>query len=213
VTGRPGILALTGGIATGKTTVAERLRSRWRFAVVDADELARRAVAPGSGAIAAIAARYGSDILLPSGQLDRSRLGAIIFADPQERAWLEGQIHPFVRDRLAAAADAWKRGDGESEWFTGGDRAIVLVVPLLYETGMETLADAVWVVGCDRETQLRRLMDRNHLDHAAAEARLNSQWPLGEKIARADLLISNDGTEQDLRDRVDQAAATWLGQP
>lgn len=204
--GRPGILALTGGIATGKTTVAERLRSRWRFAVVDADELARRAVAPGSGAIAAIAARYGSAILLPSGELDRSRLGSIIFADPQERTWLEGQIHPFVRERLAAAAEAWKRGEG-------GDRAIVLVVPLLYETGMETLADAVWVVGCDRETQLRRLMDRNHLDHAAAEARLNSQWPLGEKIARADLLISNDGTEQDLRDRVDQAAATWLGQP
>ncbi|MCG9886758.1 MAG: dephospho-CoA kinase [Cyanobacteria bacterium] len=204
--GRPGILALTGGIATGKTTVAERLRSRWRFAVVDADELARRAVAPGTGAIAAIAARYGSSILLPSGELDRSRLGSIIFADPQERAWLEGQIHPFVRERLAEAADGWRRGEG-------GDRAIVLVVPLLYETGMETLADAVWVVGCDRETQLRRLMARNHLDRAAAEARLNSQWPLEEKIARADLVLSNDGTEQDLCDRVDQAAATWLGQP
>ena len=201
----PGVLALTGGVATGKTTVAEWLRSRWGAELVDADGLAREAVAPGTAALAAIGDRYGAEVLLPSGQLDRAKLGAIVFANPAERLWLEAQIHPFVGERLGAAAAAWRTGRR--------DRLLVLVVPLLYETGMDALADMVWVVACAPAEQLRRSCDRDGLDPTIAQARIDSQWPMARKLARADRAIINDGSLEVLRDRVDAAVTEWLSPP
>lgn len=181
---RQRIIGLTGGIATGKSTVAGMLAARG-LPVVDADALAREAVVVGSPALVAIVDRYGPQIVDREGRLVRSALGHIIFADAAERRWLEGQIHPYVRRRLCEFVAEHPQAP-----------CLCLVVPLLFEADMTDLVTDIWVVSCPIELQVQRLAERDGLDAAEVERRIASQWPLAEKVARATAVLVND---RDLR--------------
>jgi dephospho-CoA kinase len=179
-------VALTGGIATGKSYCLARFASLG-VPVIDADRLARDAVAPGSRALDAVAARFGTAILLPDGSLDRASLGRIVFADRAARADLEAIVHPEVYRRIG-------------EWFatlSAGTRVAIADIPLLFETGQHHAFDRVIVTACEPAEQLRRLMTRDGLTEAEARARIDAQWPIGEKAARADHLIRTDGAIAD----------------
>jgi dephospho-CoA kinase len=185
------IIGLTGGIATGKTTVANYLANVYDLPILDADIYAREAVSIGSPILDAIAQRYGKEILLPDGSLNRSRLGEIIFSQPTERQWIDNIIHPDVRDRFLQAM-------AESATST-----IVLVIPLLFEAQMTDLVTEIWVVMCSESQQLQRLIERNQLTPEQATSRINSQLSLAEKAARADFVLDNSGNLSDLLKQVD----------
>ncbi len=185
-------IGLTGGIATGKSSAGQWLASVAGLPVLDADHYAREALAPGSPGAGAVLERYGAAMLespgaIPgageaAGALDRSALGGIVFNDPVERRWLEQLVHPLVRARfdqeLAALADA---------------PVLVLMVPLLFEAGLTGLCSEVWLVDCDEDQQLQRLIARDQCSEAEAQARIAAQWPLARKRPLADALISNRG--------------------
>jgi dephospho-CoA kinase len=185
------IIGITGGIATGKSTVSEYLNTAYGLPVLDADIYAREALT--EDLIAAIAARYGDRILRRDRTLDRTELGRIIFQDAAERHWLEAQIHPYVRDRLQAEAEQHQPS------------TVIMVVPLLFESGMQDLVTETWVVACAAEQQLERLMQRNHLSQSEAELRIASQMPLAQKIAIADLVIDNSDSAAELFKQIDAA--------
>lgn len=176
-------IGLTGGIATGKSTVGQLLAGRFGLPVLDADLYARAALAPGSAAVRAVLARYGEPVAAKDGDgIDRAALGRIVFADPQERCWLEHLIHPLVRQRF----------EGELERLAD-EPVVVLMIPLLFEAGLESLCSEVWLVTCRPESQLQRLIGRDGLSVQEARARIDAQWPLVRKQALADHLINNDG--------------------
>jgi dephospho-CoA kinase len=184
-------VALTGGIATGKSFCLSRFASLGA-AVIDADLLARDAVASGSPALAAIATRFGPSVLLPDGSLDRAALGRIVFRDRASRADLEAIVHPEVYRRI-------------DEWFAtlpAGTRVGIADIPLLFETGQHHDFDRIIVCACDPAVQLRRLMARDRLSEPDARARLAAQWPIAEKVARADYVITTDGTTTETEARV-----------
>jgi dephospho-CoA kinase len=188
-------IGLTGGIAMGKTAVSDYL-SHLGCTVADADRLARQAVLPGSAILAAIAARYPG-VLTLDGQLDRPKLAQIIFSNPDEKAWVEGQIHPYVRSHLQTIRD-------ESLSITP-EKPVVLVIPLLFEAGMSDLVTEIWVVYCPKVQQLDRLMARDRLSLDQAMARLASQWPIEEKCDRAQIVLKNDSTLDALYAQIDVA--------
>ena len=188
----PRIIGLTGGIATGKSTVSDYLATTYNLPVLDADIYARVAVEIGSPVLDAIAHRY-PDILLLDGALNRQKLGEIIFNNPQERQWLEQQIHPDVRDRFVTAIKELSA------------QTVVLVVPLLFEAGMTDLVTEIWVVYCSHQQQLERLMQRNGLTLEQAQARINSQMPIQEKCDRADVILDNSSIPEALLKQVDTA--------
>ncbi|MBD2451799.1 dephospho-CoA kinase [Nostoc sp. FACHB-152] len=185
------IIGLTGGIATGKTTVANYLASAYNLPIFDADIYARDAVAAGSPILNAIAQKYGEQILLPDGSLNRQQLGEIIFDNQQERQWIEGLIHPYVKE-------CFDKAIAESTAET-----LVLVIPLLFEAQMTHLVTEIWVVSCSVEQQLQRLIQRNHLSYEQAQARINSQLPLAEKIARANVVLDNSFSLDILLQQID----------
>ncbi|MDZ8069580.1 MAG: dephospho-CoA kinase [Nostoc sp. DedQUE08] len=190
------IIGLTGGIATGKTTVTNYLASTYNLPILDADIYAREAVSLGSPILGAIAQRYGEQILLPDGSLNRQKLGEIIFNRQDERKWIDNLIHPDVRDRfLKAIAQS-------------SSQILVLVVPLLFEAGMTDLVTEIWVVRCSQEQQLQRLIQRNHLNTEQARARINSQLSIEEKVAHADVVLDNSSTLEILLKQIDVALAT-----
>ena len=178
------ILGVTGGIASGKSLVTSILRNLGA-AVVSADELAREVVAPGSPTLARLLEHFGPGILLPSGELDRPALGALVFADPQERAALNAITHPAI----AALSLARLVQLTAADW-----PLVVYEAPLLYEVGAESRVDAVLVVTVPETQQLQRLMARDQLSEAAARERIATQLPQAEKTARADFVIANDDT-------------------
>jgi len=186
------IIGLTGGIGCGKTTVSDYLASAYQLPVLDADIYAREAVELGSPVLSKIAERYAG-IQLPDGTLNRKRLGEIVFSNPIERQWLEQQIHPYVRSRF------------ESELNRLVAPTIVLVIPLLIEARMTDLVTEIWVVSCSPEQQLHRLIERDRLSLEHAQARLNSQLPIEEKVARADVVLDNSSTQEALLKQVDLA--------
>jgi len=184
-------VGLTGGIATGKSYCLARFATLG-VPVVDADLLARDAVAPGSRALADVATRFGASILLPDGSLDRAALGRIVFTDRAARTDLEAIVHPEVYRRIG-------------EWFAArppATRLAIADIPLLFETGHEHDFERVIVAACDPQQQLRRLMQRDSLSEADARARLNAQWPIEEKVARADYVIRTDGSVADTDSQV-----------
>jgi dephospho-CoA kinase len=185
------IIGITGGIATGKSTVSEYLNTAYGLPILDADIYAREALT--ADLIDAITARYGDRILQSDLTLDRAELGRIIFQDAAERQWLEAQIHPYVRDRLQSAAVQHQPS------------TVIMVVPLLFESGMQDLVTETWVVTCTDEQQLKRLMQRNHLSEHEAKLRIASQMPLAQKIAIATFAIDNSGEDADLRKQIDIA--------
>jgi dephospho-CoA kinase len=177
------LAALTGGIATGKSYCLGRFAALGAQ-VIDADRLARDAVAPGTRGLAAVVARFGPQILLQDGTLDRSALGRIVFADHIARADLEAIVHPEVYRRIR-------------EWsvnLPAQTSVAIADVPLLFETGHNHDFDTVIVCTCEPEEQVRRLIARNGLTRSEAEARIAAQWPIEEKVARADHVVRTDGT-------------------
>ncbi|MGE5590601.1 MAG: dephospho-CoA kinase [Bacillota bacterium] len=186
------VIGLTGGIATGKSTVTAALRDLG-VPVIDADQVARQVVEPGQPALDEIVAAFGPDLLRDDGRLDREKLASLVFADGAARQRLNSITHPHIlraidRQRQEAAA--------------AGQRVLALDVPLLFEAGMDRSVDRVWVVTASPSQQLQRLMGRDGLTAEEARRRVESQMPLEEKIRRADAVIDNSGSVEATRTRV-----------
>jgi dephospho-CoA kinase len=196
-------VALTGGIATGKSHVRSRLESLG-IPTLDADMLARDAVAPGTVGLAAVVRRFGADVCEADGTLNRKKVGSIVFHDPQARRDLEQIVHPYVRETT-------------ERWFASLDPKRVAFavadIPLLFESQREGDFDTVIVTACEPATQLNRLMTRDGLDEAAARQRIAAQWPLQDKIAKADYVVHTDGSFDDTNRQVDEIASRLHSQP
>ena len=186
-------IALTGGIATGKSHVLERFR-RLGVPCLDADVLAHGVEAAGTEATALIAARFGADVLAADGAVDRAKLGPIVFADPSARRELEAIVHPAVYRAVAAGVRAFE--------LTGDYPFAVVDVPLLYETGAEKDFDRVVATSCAPALQIARLIARGMTEESARQ-RLAAQWPAEKKASRADFVITTDGTFEDTDRQVD----------
>lgn len=195
------MIGITGGIGMGKTTVSDYLANVHQLPVLDADVFARDAVGLNSPILASIAERYGSGILLGDGNLDRHRLGDIVFNSPPERLWLEQQIHPYVRDRLIAALRTPLLQDVQRS------PIVVLVIPLLFEARMTDLVTEIWVIHCQNQRQLERLMQRDQLSSEQVLMRINSQMAIQKKMAQADVILDNSSTLDHLFQQVDRALA------
>jgi dephospho-CoA kinase len=180
-------IALTGGIATGKSHVLDQLRKRG-VPCIDSDTLAHGVTSAGTEATAAIADRFGADILAPDGSVNRAKLGPIVFADPAARHDLEAIVHPAVYRAIAAGLRGFE--------LLGDSPFAVVDVPLLYETGAEKDFDRVIVTACSPDLQLARLRERG-MSETEARQRLAAQWPTDEKAARADFVIRTDGSFED----------------
>ncbi len=185
------IVGLTGGIASGKSTLAAALRELGA-PVIDADALARDAVRRGSPALARIAAEFGPDVLGPDGELDRKAMAARVFADPSARERLEAIVHPAVRAGVAAET---------ARLAAAGHPLALYDVPLLFERGLDREVDGVVVVYAPPEVQVARLRARDGMTPAEARARLDAQMPIDEKARRADVLVDNSGDLASLRAR------------
>jgi dephospho-CoA kinase len=194
-------VALTGGIATGKSYVLEQFRRRG-VPCLDADVLAHGVMSAGTEATAAIAARFGPDVLDADGAVNRAKLGPIVFADASARRELEAIVHPAIYRAVAAGVRAFE--------LIGDYPFAVVDIPLLYETGAEKDFDRVIVTACAPEVQLARLIERGMTD-AAARQRLAAQWPTDQKTARADHVIRTDGTFEETNRQVDEAYRTLQG--
>ena len=190
------IIGLTGGIASGKSTVTRFFLDR-DIPVVDADVLGHRTYDPGTPTFAAVAAAFGPDVVAADGNIDRKVLGAKVFGRPDELKRLTDIVWPGIR-RLAEEAF--------SELEVAGNTLCVLEAAVLFEAGWEDLVDEVWAVVVDPDIAVVRLHERNGLDEAAARARIASQLSNGERIARANVVIENNGTLDALHRRLD---ATW----
>jgi dephospho-CoA kinase len=180
-------VALTGGIASGKSYVRARFEALG-VPTIDADVLARQAVAPGTVGLAAVVTHFGQTVLRADGTLDRQHLAQIVFADAVARRALEAIVHPEVRratDEWFAALDA------------GNVRYAMADIPLLYEVGRDRDFDAVVVVACEPDTQRRRLKERDGMSDAEARQRISAQWPIDQKVSRADYVIRTDGTYEE----------------
>jgi dephospho-CoA kinase len=176
------LLGLTGGIGMGKSTAAEFLRSRGAQ-VVDTDELARQLVQPGQPALNEIQAAFGKKIVAPGGRLRRDELARIVFSDAPAREKLEAILHPRIRERWLAQIETWRREN----------RALaVVVIPLLFETRAESHFDKIICVACSAPTQRQRLLSRGWTPDQIKQ-RLAAQWPVEQKIARADFVVWTDG--------------------
>lgn len=185
-------IALTGGIATGKSRVRARFEDLG-VPTIDSDVLAREAVAVGTPGLAAVVKRFGPEMVLPSGALDRQKLAQVVFADPDARAALEAIIHPEVR----RATEQWFASlDPQAHSWALAD------IPLLYETGRDRDFDAVIVVACDPETQVRRIIERDGISEHNARLRIAAQLPIAEKVAKGDYVIRTDGTHDDTDEQV-----------
>jgi len=199
---RPFLLAgLTGGIATGKSTVSAMF-AHLGCKVIDADVLAREAVAPGQPAFAAIVAEFGPEAVQADGYLDRKRLGAIVFADAERRQRLEAIVHPAVRARQERLLRAL-----EEEPFAG---VVIWDVPLLFEVGAAASMDRVIAVFADEATQLERLMARDWMSEADARARIRSQMPVAEKARQAHYVVDNSRSRADTEAQVRQVHRALL---
>lgn len=184
---KPYILGLTGGIACGKTTVAALL-VKLGARQADADAISRSLTAPGGPALDSIREVFGDGVFNSDGTLDRRALGSVIFHDAAQKRALEAIIHPMVQHEMMEIADEAGRD---------GVKVCVFNVPLLYETAMDALCDSVWVVSLPRDKQIIRLMNRDGLSRADAEARIDNQMPSEEKEARASYVFRTDKPEAD----------------
>jgi len=191
-------VALTGGIATGKSSVLRRFASHG-VPTIDADRLAHDVLAPGTPGAARVAARFGAAVVAADGSLDRRALAGIVFSDPAARVELEAIVHPAVYDAISlwfdALADATPAG--------------VADIPLLFETGHQDDFDEVVVTACEPEEQVRRLTSRDGLTDAEARARIAAQWPIAEKVARAGTVIDTGGSHDATNAQVDALVARW----
>jgi len=176
------VCGLTGGVGMGKSTAAQFFRTRGAH-VVDTDELARQLVQPGQPALAEIQAAFGQTIVAPEGRLRRDELARIVFADAAARQKLEAILHPRIGERWLAQIETWRREN----------RALaVVVIPLLFETRAESHFDKIICVACSAATQRKRLLARGWTPEQIRQ-RLAAQWPVEQKISRADFVVWTDG--------------------
>ena len=182
------VIGLTGGIACGKSTASAYLKELGAC-IVDTDGISRATTKKGGKGYYAVLEHFGQDLLLENGEIDRRKLGGIVFSDEKKRQELNALIHPIVigesKEQMQAASKA-------------GYAVCILDVPLLFESGMETLCDETWLVYVPRQEQIRRIAERDGLDAEAAAARIDSQMPLEEKLRRADRAIDNSGSVEEL---------------
>ncbi|HJV17470.1 MAG TPA: dephospho-CoA kinase [Bacillales bacterium] len=178
------IIGLTGGIASGKSTVSNMLKEM-KITVIDADIEARLAVKKGEPAYFRILQEFGSNLILPDGEIDRQKLGSIIFHDEQKRQHLNEMVHPEVRKRML---------EKKEEAIQNGEKIVILDIPLLFESKLTYMVEKIILVYVDEKIQLKRLMNRNELTYDEATARIQSQMPITEKLALADEVINNNGT-------------------
>ncbi|UYO30973.1 dephospho-CoA kinase [Bacillus halotolerans] len=193
------VIGLTGGIASGKSTVANMLIDKG-ITVIDADIIAKQAVEKGMPAYRQIIDEFGEDILLENGDIDRRKLGALVFTNEQKRLALNSIVHPAVREEML------KRRD---ESIANQETFVVLDIPLLFESKLESLVDKIIVVSVTKELQLERLTKRNQLTVEEALSRIRSQMPLEEKVSRADNVIDNSGTLEETKQQLEEILSCW----
>ena len=194
-------IGLTGGIGTGKSTVAEMIRSQG-YPVIDADQMARAAVAMGTPGYQAMVQLLGAQILDDKGEIQRKKVAALIFTDPQLRGQLERIVHPIVQARVRQTREEHERAGVALAFYD---------VPLLFENKLKPQFDAVIVVNCSPEAQLKRLMNRSSLTEDEARVRIDAQLPLKEKVQAADFVINNEGTRAELEPQVREVLAKLRG--
>lgn len=191
------IIGLTGGIGSGKTTVAN-LFAEFGIVIVDADVIARDVVAPGTQGLAAITHHFGVDVLTANGELNRAQLRELIFQQPSEREWLNGLLHPLIRAEMLQQCHA------------ATSPYALMVVPLLFENNLDTLVDRSLVVDVSREMQLARTTSRDNVSTAQVQNIMNSQIDRQQRLARADDIIENQGDIEQLRQHVAQLHQRYL---
>ncbi|HWO55724.1 dephospho-CoA kinase [Paenibacillus sp. FSL M7-1455] len=191
-------IGLTGGIATGKSTVSALLVNKGAL-LVDADAIAREVMLPGHPVLAAVAEHFGQAVILEDGTLDRKKLGDIVFRDPTQRKALNDITHPAIRKEIRGRMDDLQREHP--------DKLVVVDIPLLYESGLEHMFERVMVVYAPEHVQLERLMRRNQLTAEEAAARIRSQMDIEEKKRKADIVIDNSGDAEETERQVDRF---WL---
>jgi dephospho-CoA kinase len=184
------LIGLTGGIGSGKTTVSDLL-GEWGAVIIDADVIAREVVAPGTPGLAAVAAAFGPEVIGTDGGLDRERVAAIVFADPEARTTLNGIVHPLVRARAQELTAAAPPGS-----------VVVQAIPLLAETGQRGAFDLVVVVDVDPEVAVARLVESRGMTEADARARIAAQASREQRLAIADVVLDNSGDRRHLEEQV-----------
>ncbi|MCI1590157.1 dephospho-CoA kinase [Heyndrickxia oleronia] len=197
------IIGLTGGIASGKSTVSNLLR-RKGFAIVDADIAARKVVEIGKDAYKQIVEAFGPEILQQDQNLDRKKLGTIVFHDEEKRLMLNQIVHPAVREYMQKEKEtALKQGK----------ETVIMDIPLLFESNLGFMVDQTILVYVEQSIQLQRLMDRNQFTEAEAMARIQSQMPLEEKIEKSDAVINNNGTIDETEQQLNEIITKWFLKP
>jgi dephospho-CoA kinase len=186
-------VALTGGIATGKSYVRARIAARG-VPTADADAIVHALFAPGSDAVSEVARRFGAAVVAPDGRIDRKALGALVFRDDAARRDLEAIVHPRVYARI---------GDWTSLLERSGVTWLVADIPLLFESGRQGDFDRIIVAACPPDEQVRRLMQRDGLSQAAAETRIATQWPIAEKVRLATHVVDTGGPFDETDRQVD----------
>lgn len=194
------IIGLTGSIATGKSTVANRFKEHG-IPVVDADLIARQVVEPGSETLQKIAQAFGESALHADGTMNREEIGRQIFGNEEKRALLNGIIHPAIRKEMLRQKD---------HHLANGKKIVILDIPLLFESKLEHFVEQILVVATSREIQKQRLMARNGLSEQEALERMNSQLSIDDKAKWADEVIKNDGTLEELEAQVDALVNNWM---
>ncbi|MGE1015229.1 dephospho-CoA kinase [Bacillus wiedmannii] len=193
------VIGLTGGIASGKSTVSQMFREL-SIPVIDADIIAREVVERGKPAYSKIVEVFGTEVLQEDGELDRPKLGSVVFYNEEKRLQLNKIVHPAVREEMNTQKE---------KYIKEGMQAVVLDIPLLFESKLTSLVDRVLVVAVKPHTQLERLMKRNNFSEEEATARIQSQMPLEEKVKNADEVINNDGTIMGTKTQLQVILKNW----
>jgi dephospho-CoA kinase len=192
-------IGLTGGIASGKSTVSNMLKDLG-FPVIDADVIAREVVEKGEPAYLDIVQEFGEDILEQDGAINRVKLGEIIFNHEEKRKALNAIVHPAVRKRMT---------EQKEHFIESGSRAVILDIPLLFESKLTYLVDKTLLVFVNKDIQLQRLMERNHFSEQEALSRIQSQMPITEKVPLADEIINNNGSVDDTKQQLIDVLKKW----
>lgn len=193
------IVGLTGGIASGKSTVSSMFTSL-DIPVIDADKISREVVEPGKDAYEEIHRVFGADVFKEDQTLDRKRLGAIVFADEEKRKQLNAIVHPAVRREMLQQRD---------HYVGNGEKCVILDIPLLFEGNLTGIVDKTIVVSVDEDVQLDRLMKRDQSTKEEAKQRIRSQIPIKEKARLADAVIDNNGSKIDSYNQLENILKKW----
>ncbi|WP_318247667.1 dephospho-CoA kinase [Solibacillus merdavium] len=193
------IIGLTGSIASGKSTVAKMIQS-YNLPIVDADQVARQVVEPGSPTLLKIAEVFGQDVISEDGTMDRAKVGSLIFHDESKRQQLNAIIHPAIREEMIRQRD---------EFISYGEKNVFMDIPLLFESKLEHFVEKIIVVSVTEGVQLERLMERNDLTEEDAKARIGTQIPVKDKEALADAVIYNNGSLEDTALQLQNILYEW----